>query len=322
MNTVAKTDPRYSKCRPLISYYGGKQRMAAKIVPLLPEHTVYVEPFAGGAAVLFAKPWPDIKSKSQYREVLNDSYSDLNNLYTVAREMPDALTNLIKSTPYGREVFKMARMTLKTATSSRLQRAWAYYVKINQSFASTGQGWGTAVSSSNQAGAWADRQYSSAMRRLKEVHIEHDDAVAVIKRWDSPQTLFYCDPPYVGTEMKHYTGYSNQKFSELIQCLNSCKGAFVLSCYQNVSSKLVGAIDAFIYNTNCSSSGAGKVRKMRNTLQKASVISLGDCRRAERIYRRFNTVPWRPELEKLRQAGKYRCFARNPAETSSQGRLL
>ena len=43
-----------------ISYYGGKQQLASKIVSLLPEHKIYCEPFIGGAAVLFAKPQAQI----------------------------------------------------------------------------------------------------------------------------------------------------------------------------------------------------------------------------------------------------------------------
>ena len=43
-----------------ISYYGGKQQLASKIVSLFPEHKIYCEPFIGGAAVLFAKPQAQI----------------------------------------------------------------------------------------------------------------------------------------------------------------------------------------------------------------------------------------------------------------------
>ena len=62
--------------KPPISYYGGKQRMASKIIPLIPPHTVYVEPFAGGAAILFNKPWPSVTNRDHYREIINDTDGD------------------------------------------------------------------------------------------------------------------------------------------------------------------------------------------------------------------------------------------------------
>lgn len=46
----------------MISYYGGKQRLASKIIQYIPPHTVYVEPFCGGCAVMFKKGLPEIKN--------------------------------------------------------------------------------------------------------------------------------------------------------------------------------------------------------------------------------------------------------------------
>ena len=77
--------------RPLISYYGGKQRLASKLIPLIPPHNVYVEPFAGGAALLFAKGKPEITNNHHYREVLNDKDGRITTLYRVARERPEEL---------------------------------------------------------------------------------------------------------------------------------------------------------------------------------------------------------------------------------------
>jgi len=53
-----------------LPYIGGKNRLATKIISMLPEHTAYVEAFAGGAQVLFHKPPSEV-------EVLNDLDFDM-----------------------------------------------------------------------------------------------------------------------------------------------------------------------------------------------------------------------------------------------------
>jgi hypothetical protein len=60
--------------KPLISYYGGKQRLAPKIVPLLQRisHTVRAIPFAGGLGVEAAWPRPPVSDASHYRVAIND----------------------------------------------------------------------------------------------------------------------------------------------------------------------------------------------------------------------------------------------------------
>ena len=55
-----------------ISYYGGKQTLAKTILALIPEHRLYCEPFAGGAAVFFAKTPSKV-------EIINDTNGELIN---------------------------------------------------------------------------------------------------------------------------------------------------------------------------------------------------------------------------------------------------
>ena len=66
--------------KPLLTYYGGKQQLAGRIVGMMPGHRVYVEPFFGGGAVFFRKDPSPV-------EVINDTNSELVNFYeTVKRD--------------------------------------------------------------------------------------------------------------------------------------------------------------------------------------------------------------------------------------------
>ena len=70
--------------RPPVTYFGGKSRLAPWIASLLPPHRVYVEPFCGSAAVLFAKA-------PSTHEVINDRDGNLVNFLRVLRTRPDEL---------------------------------------------------------------------------------------------------------------------------------------------------------------------------------------------------------------------------------------
>ncbi|NCA17855.1 MAG: DNA adenine methylase, partial [Betaproteobacteria bacterium] len=131
--------------KPPISYYGGKQKQAHNIVPLIPKHTVYVEPFAGGAAVFFAKPWPNSQTNNDYREVLNDKDERLINFYRVLQtpEKREALIERLNLTLYSEAEHAKAK---DLASGDEVQRAWAYFVNISMSFsAKLHGGWGRIV---------------------------------------------------------------------------------------------------------------------------------------------------------------------------------
>ena len=67
--------------------------------------------------------------------------------------------------------------------------------------------------------------------RMKCTHIECDDALKVIKRFDSEHAFFYVDPPYYNSDCGHYGGYSEDNFRELLVLLTKIKGKFFLSSY-------------------------------------------------------------------------------------------
>jgi DNA adenine methylase len=69
--------------------------------------------------------------------------------------------------------------------------------------------------------------------RLQEVQIECCDAPRIIRSRDTPETFFYLDPPYVGTDQGHYDGYTQEDFDVLLGLLETLNGKFLLSSYRN-----------------------------------------------------------------------------------------
>lgn len=217
--------------KPPISYYGGKQNMLVHLLPLIPKHETYVEPFFGGGALFFAKPPAPL-------EVINDTDELLINFYRQMVLNFDALNLEIKATMHSRAShFKAGQIIKGRIESTDLERAWAVYVSINQGF-SNGQdkGWGYERQA-NRDGAikWSNRResFDQYKPRLKQVQIDCQDALKVIRLYDSETTLFYCDPPYYNSDCGHYKDYTEADYQQLIDLLLTIKGKFILSSYPN-----------------------------------------------------------------------------------------
>ena len=82
-----------------------------------------------------------------------------------------------------------------------------------------------------------DEELPLIIERLREVQIVNGDGIDVIRRWDSPDTLFYCDPPYVsGTRVSpdvYDCEMDDDAHRELAGVLQSCQGKVVLSGYHS-----------------------------------------------------------------------------------------
>jgi len=224
--------------KPPFSYYGGKQRLAARICNLLPPHTVYVEPFCGSAAVYFKKGLPQNNSATDYREVLNDLNGIVVNFFRVMQE-PEQMAELIHRlewTVYSQDEHRKAKALCKEPIENPVLMAWAWFCNVNWSFANkAGSGFGTGVYSRESA-----TTHYNAVERLKEYRdrlkcttVMQEPALRVIERFDSPHTCFYVDPPYPNTEQGHYKGFTQADFEQLIDKLKQCHGAVLLSCYAN-----------------------------------------------------------------------------------------
>lgn len=212
-----------------ISYYGGKQTLAALIISLMPAHTLYGEPFMGGGAIFFAKPPSAV-------EVINDTNKEVINFYRVVQNDFTSLEKEIRITLHSRDLFRKASVIYNNPDMfSEVKRAWAFWTLAAQGFASIIDGsWGydiakntTSKKINNKREAFTE-DYAI---RLQNVQIECTDAIRIIQSRDTKDAFFYCDPPYFNSDMAHYDGYTIDDFENLLKNLSAIKGKFMLSSY-------------------------------------------------------------------------------------------
>lgn len=219
-------------------WMGGKSRLAKTIISLFPARRCYVEPFGGAANVMLRKPASKV-------EVYNDMSGRLVNFFRVLQH-PDqwqALLDRLEWTPYSREEFARALTLLDDPDP--VEAAWAFYLTQCQgisgqgSMARTDKGWGYSRTR-DQAASFRSHveKLPLVANRLLQVHIEHGDWRACIRRWDSKDTLFYLDPPYVPTTRsdtsKRYSAeMSAEDHDALVDTLLHIDGAAILSGYSN-----------------------------------------------------------------------------------------
>lgn len=188
-----------TKVRAPFRYWGAKVRMAPWIVERLPAHDHYIEACAGSAAVMAIKPPVDA-------ETLNDTYGEVVNFFRVLRD-PDLcarLIDLVSFTPYSLEEFRSAGVILESGTASELDRAWAFFLRMQMAVVPGRSGWSygakaATVKKANKPGRWATMPelLRACAQRFERVQIEQRDIIDLLHRYDAPGVLFFADPPYL-----------------------------------------------------------------------------------------------------------------------------
>lgn len=218
-----------------ISYYGGQQRSLKNILPLIPDHDLYNEPFAGGAALLFAKAPAKIN-------VINDINGELMNFYrTVVTDFVELNIEIMK-TLHSREQYRMAEFVyLNPGLFSNVKRAWAVWVLSKMGFAGKLNGsYGyckTDSDSMTRKVLNGKNHFCEEMKELLEkCNIENDHAFKVIKRYDTENTFHFLAPPYINTNMGHYDGlFKEADLIELLELMTTLEGKFMLMMFPDKS---------------------------------------------------------------------------------------
>lgn len=230
-----------TKLRSPIRWFGGKGNMTAKLVPLLEvvPHRHYCEPFGGGASVLLAKRPPGgVETYNDLDGALYDFFMTLVDDAAFGR-----FYSVVSLLPYSRQLYNECRATWKQQTE-RHERVWRWYVVARQSFGGRfEQGIGTVVTSADRGMAGTTSRWLSALdllprihERLQRVQIENLPALRVLERYDTPDTLFYLDPPYPADTRrggKYAHEMTLDDHAALVTALLRLQGRAMLSCYDH-----------------------------------------------------------------------------------------
>jgi DNA adenine methylase len=214
----------------MIPYIGGKSRLASWIISQFPENytrMTYVEPFGGAGWVLF-------KKEKSLVEVYNDKDEMLVNLFIVLRDHFQEFRRRAHRTLYSRRIFTLAVEQIRNNYfKDNIDKAVAFAVSVVQSFSGTRHSWSYGISKKSRSENWLAflRRLNEIRYRLSTVQIECLDFRKVIEKYDTPNTLFYLDPPYVGKESYYQGGFTEKDHIELAELLKNIKGKFLLSYY-------------------------------------------------------------------------------------------
>lgn len=233
--------PRSRKRRIAFGWYGGKFSHLDWLLPLLPACHHYCEPFAGSAAVLLNRETSPV-------ETYNDIDGEVVNFFRVLRDEHEALIRAIALTPFSREEYHQA-IYESGENISAVERARRFYIRARQTR--------TGLAQTASLGRWANCKNTSRAgmsgvvsrwlggvqaldgiaERLLRVQIENRPAIDLIRLYDSPDTLFYCDPPYLHATRGDAKAYGFEmdeaQHRELARTLNACQGKVAVSGYEH-----------------------------------------------------------------------------------------
>jgi len=212
----------------LAPWFGGKRLLARRLVARIEAipHRLYAEPFVGMGGVFFRR------SILPTAEAINDRSGDVVNLFRVVKHHPEALLSELRLQLVSRADFERL-MKLDPLMLTDIQRAARFLALQRMTYGErpTGQSFAVRRYVPRNFSAGKLRELMEAAHdRLSRVTIECLDFAEFLARYDGPETLFYCDPPYFGNERRYGSGlFCREDFERLAGCLSRLKGRFVLS---------------------------------------------------------------------------------------------
>lgn len=209
-------------------WQGGKTKSLKDLLPWIPYREGYVEPFGGSGAVLLAR-------EPSGFEVFNDRNSGLIDFYKVLKsDQWQELVDWIDLNLSSRELFLDYKHAMVT-TDDILVRAGMWFYLQQQSFGGLGGNWGRGTKPGTlQANKFYKNLplFPRIHERLRDVQIENRDYLRMLEEYDTQDTVFYLDPPYLSTRLLYEgTAWTRNDQLQLLKAVFAVRGCVVLSGY-------------------------------------------------------------------------------------------
>lgn len=212
---------------PVAPWLGGKSKLARTLIQRIKRipHKTYVEPFVGMGGVFLRRGFrPRL-------EVANDLNGEIVNLFrTLQRHYPQ-LMDVMRFQVASRREFERLRST-DPKTLTEMERAARFLYLQRLAFGGQVKGvFGVAPEHAPRFSlSRLEPILEAAHERLEGVVFECLDWAELIERYDTPETLFYLDPPYFGGESDYGKDmFQRADFARMAELLSQIKGAFILS---------------------------------------------------------------------------------------------
>lgn len=248
-----------------IKYFGGKNLIYNNILkyfPLPESYNTYIEPFGGSFGIGLKKPI-----------CINEIYNDLEqNVYSLFKVLSDEqLFNQFKKlcdlAYYNADLRIECRNKLKTNNLNIVERAFCFFYVNRTSFNGIGgiqinlsvrRAMSRSVSDLLQT---IDNLYNFH-QRFSKVIVLNMDGIELIKKYNAPNVLIYCDPPYEHSTRGSYRYKVDMTLQQHIDFINVC--------IQSKSKILISGYDCEIYKV-LEDNGFQKFQFNKNTVDTNSI---------------------------------------------------
>lgn len=212
--------------RSVITGIGGKNKLANRIIQLMPPHEIYIEPFGNTASVM-------VKKAPVKKEVYNDIENGVATFFEVLRDNPMALYNSCSAIPYSEELFN--RWHNEPLPEDKLERASRFFFLSRASYLGFTNKYFRSSSQETPKRNFAELYRKECERmweiskRFEHVEILNSDFRKVLKKYAyNKEAFFLVDPPYYGCRNYYKNEFTWKDHEDLVKLLQKVKGKWMV----------------------------------------------------------------------------------------------